>query len=143
MPRSGERNRRGNCPRRSWPARRAGSTHDNAIVQVQRAVHLRGGEHHDHRVDEVGAVGEPRERIDQPEGEELVDEGRRAGAALDDDEADGDGPGRVAEARVHRAHGDAQAARVEPVDQQAHDQRRDDPAEQPETLERGRGGSDC
>lgn len=102
---------------------------------MQGSVHLRRGEHHDHRVHEVGAVSEPRQGVDQPEGEQLVDEGRSTCAALDHDETHGDGPGGVPQARVHRARRHAQVVRVQAVDQGAHYQRRTDPAGHPEELQ--------
>ena len=98
-------------------------------MEVQRSVHLGRREHHDHGMHEVGAVGEPRQRVDEPQREELVDEGRRASAALHDDKAHRCRPGGVTETSIHRAHGNAQVVRVEAIDQRAHHQARDDPAD--------------
>lgn len=56
-------------------------TYDDDVLQVHRCLELERGSHHDDRMDQVGAVGEPAQREEPPVREEPVHKGRVAPAA--------------------------------------------------------------
>lgn len=71
-------------------------------MQMQRSVHLEVGHGHDDRVDEVGAVREAAERLEQSAGERGVDATAVTGATGDHDPRECCAPGRMPDGRVQR-----------------------------------------
>lgn len=70
------------------------------VVQMQRPIHLEVGHGHDDGVDQVGAVSEAAERLEQPAGQGSIDATTMSSAAGDHDPGKSGAPSRVADRRV-------------------------------------------
>lgn len=97
------------------------------VVQVQRPVHLEVGHGHDDGVDQVGAVREAAERLEQPTGQGGVDAAAVAGAARDHDPGERGSPGRVADGRVEGRAGHVQVHHVQAVHEIGQGEQRQEP----------------
>lgn len=95
---------------------------------MQRAVHLEVGHGHDDGVNEVGAVRETAERLEQATRQGGIDEPAVASAARDHDPSESGAPSRVADGRVKSRTEDVQVHHVKSVNQVRETEQRRDPA---------------